>query len=82
VPYPITSTGARPGERLHEVLLSHNEVLDAGDVADGLRAVRSRRDPARLQALPSSVDELARAAELGDRDALRAGLMRAAEDLQ
>jgi FlaA1/EpsC-like NDP-sugar epimerase len=81
VPYPITRTGVRPGERLHEVLLSPNEAFDDGTAA-GLRALRSTRDPGQLLRLPGLVNELAHLVEIGDRDALARACLSAADALQ
>src|SRR5207237_776678 len=56
-PYPITCTGIRPGERLHEVLLSPNESFSESEgTPAGLRSVRTSRDPARLADVPKMVD--------------------------
>ena len=57
VPYPLTCTGIRPGERLHEVLLSPNESFDEGPMP-GLRSVRTTRDPRRLEDLARVVVRL------------------------
>ena len=81
VPYPITCTGIRPGERLHEVLLSANESFADGP-GQGLRSVRTTRDAARLSELPRIVDDLRRHVEAGDRDRLAAACLAAAEALQ
>ena len=83
VPYPITCTGIRPGERLHEVLLSPNESFPSGPgPATGLRAVRTTRAHAELEKLPDVVDELQRLCERGDREALARTCLAAAEALQ
>jgi FlaA1/EpsC-like NDP-sugar epimerase len=81
VPYPIACIGIRPGERLHEVLLSSNESFADGPAA-GLREVRTRRDPARLSEMPRIVDDLRRGVESGDRDGLARTCLAAAELLQ
>jgi FlaA1/EpsC-like NDP-sugar epimerase len=81
VPYPITCTGIRPGERLHEVLLSANETFTDGP-ARGLRSVRTTRDAARVSEVPRVVDELRRHVEAGDRDRLAAACLAAAQALQ
>ncbi len=80
-PYPIDVIGIRPGERLHEVLLSANESFVAGPSA-GLLAVTTRRDPTRLSAAPVVADDLRRLVEAGDRERIRGVAMRAAEALQ
>jgi FlaA1/EpsC-like NDP-sugar epimerase len=81
VPYPIACVGIRPGERLHEVLLSSNESFVDGP-AHGLLEVRTRRDPARLAEVPRIVDELRRGVASGDRDGLARTCLAAAELLQ
>jgi FlaA1/EpsC-like NDP-sugar epimerase len=83
VPYPITCTGIRPGERLHEVLLSaHESFADGHDQAHGLRSVRTTRDAARLAELPRVLAELRGETEAGDREHLTAACLAAAEALQ
>ena len=79
VPYPINCTGIRPGERLHEVLLSPNESFSN---KDGMRAVRTTRDPARLLDVPETVDELRRLVESNDRAGLARACLAAAAALQ
>ncbi|MCA1645535.1 MAG: polysaccharide biosynthesis protein [Chloroflexi bacterium] len=81
VPYPIKRTGIRPGERLHEVLLSANESF-AAPPAPGLRTVRTTRDPGRLADLPRTIDGLRHLAESGDRIRLARACLSAAEALQ
>jgi FlaA1/EpsC-like NDP-sugar epimerase len=82
VPYPIDCTGVRPGERLHEVLLSPNESFATDGPAPGLLSVRSTRDPARLETLPRIVDELRARVDSAEREALAAVCLAAAETLQ
>ncbi|MDQ3811032.1 MAG: polysaccharide biosynthesis protein [Chloroflexota bacterium] len=81
VPYPICSTGTRPGERLHEVLLSDNEWFQPGPV-NGLKTVCSRRGPAPVQALPAAVADLRMLVDAGERDELRRRSLALAEALQ
>lgn len=81
VPYPITCTGIRPGERLHEVLLSDRESFAAGPT-QGLRSVRTTRDGARLDQVPAVVEDLRGRMQLGDRAGLAAACLAAAEALQ
>jgi FlaA1/EpsC-like NDP-sugar epimerase len=81
VPYPISCTGIRPGERLHEVLLSPNESFSDGP-APGLRSVHTTREAARLFELPRMVDNLRRAADAGDREGLARICLSAADALQ
>ncbi len=80
-PYPVQVTGIRPGERLHEILLSPNESAEPGP-ASGVLAVRSRRDPSRLDAVPSVVAELRALAAAGDDEGVRSVAMAAADALQ
>ena len=74
-------TGSAPGERLHEVLLSDHEAWEPGP-SGGLRLVRTRRDPACLEEVPSVVDELRRLVRAGDGHRIRAVAMSAAGALQ
>jgi dTDP-glucose 4,6-dehydratase len=80
-PYPIRRTGIRPGERLHEVLLSPNEWVEDGP-APGVRRVRTTRDTAHLETLPGLIGELRELTHSGDRARLRQRCMEAAEALQ
>ena len=80
-PYPIQCTGIRPGERLHEILLSHTETFVEGP-AVGLRGVRSARSAAVLDRLSTVVDELEVLAGAGDRTRLAAVCLQAAQALQ
>jgi FlaA1/EpsC-like NDP-sugar epimerase len=81
VPYPISRTGIRPGERLHEVLLSRNEVFGDGPTP-GLRSVRSAREHTALEGVPKIVDELRAMVERGEREALARACLAAADALQ
>lgn len=81
VPYPVNCIGIRPGERLHEVLLSPNESFSDGPTA-GLRSVRTTRDPACLADLPRVIDELRRLIDSDDRPGLAHACLVAAEALQ
>lgn len=81
VPYPILCTGMRPGERLHEILLSPNEAF--GDSpAQGMRVVTTKRAPAALSGLPDLVEELMRLVAAGDRETLARTCLEAADALQ
>jgi FlaA1/EpsC-like NDP-sugar epimerase len=82
VPYPIACTGIRPGERLHEVLLSANEALAEEPLAPGVRTVRTTRDVRRVEAIGAVVDQLAALVEAGDRDVLAETCLEAARALQ
>jgi hypothetical protein len=77
VPYPIDCTGIRPGERLHEVLLSPNETFVEGP-APGLRAVRTVRPASRLDDLPAVIADLRQRIEAGDRVGLTRACLAAA----
>jgi FlaA1/EpsC-like NDP-sugar epimerase len=81
VPYPIACTGIRPGERLHEILLSPNESFVDGP-SQGLRSIRSTRDSAELSKLSGIISELSRLVDRGDRDGLARVCLGAAEALQ
>jgi FlaA1/EpsC-like NDP-sugar epimerase len=80
-PYPIVLSGIRPGERLHEILLSDNEAYEPGP-AGGLRVIRSRRDPARLEEVPTVVDTLRGLVRAGDSRRIREVAMGAGNALQ
>jgi FlaA1/EpsC-like NDP-sugar epimerase len=82
VPYPIACTGIRPGERLHEVLLSHNEWFSVNTPAHGLRSIQTRRATEALARLQTVVDQLAALVENGDRDLLARTCLEAADALQ
>jgi dTDP-glucose 4,6-dehydratase len=82
VPYPIACTGIRPGERLHEVLLSGNESFADAAPAQGVRGVRTTRPAALLGGIVEIVDRLAQLVESGDRDTLARTSLEAAEALQ
>jgi FlaA1/EpsC-like NDP-sugar epimerase len=82
VPYPIACTGMRPGERLHEILLSPNESFAANIPAPGLRSVQTTRDSVTLQGVENVLAELERLVESGDREGLAETCLTAAEALQ
>lgn len=82
VPYPIVCTGIRPGERLHEVLLSPNESLSAEQIAPGVRGVKTSRPATALANVDDVVDALERLVSDGDRDALARTCLQAAMALQ
>lgn len=81
MPYPIARTGMRPGERLHEVLLSRNETFHQGP-GEGVLSVHTNRPPGVLEAAPRIVDAVRAELDAGDRDALRRQCLDAAEALQ
>jgi FlaA1/EpsC-like NDP-sugar epimerase len=80
-PYPMEWMGIRPGERLHEILLSDNERFVDGP-ATGLRLVQTRRQSAMLDRLPGVVTELEGLVADGARQRLAAACLEAAEALQ
>jgi FlaA1/EpsC-like NDP-sugar epimerase len=82
VPYPLTCTGIRPGERLDEVLLSPNEWFAADPPAAGLRSVRTRRSVDLLSGIQATVDRLSELVASGDRAALARTCLEAADALQ
>ncbi len=82
VPYPLTCTGIRPGERLDEVLLSPNEWFADVPPATGLRTVRTRRPAALLSDIQSTVGRLSELVASGDRAALTRTCLEAADALQ
>jgi FlaA1/EpsC-like NDP-sugar epimerase len=81
VPYPLSCTGIRPGERLHEVLLSRNESFVDGP-APGLRSVRTTREAAVLSGLGAVLGRLEALVDEGDRAGLAHLCLEAAEALQ
>jgi FlaA1/EpsC-like NDP-sugar epimerase len=81
VPYPIACMGIRPGERLHEVLLSSNEAFADGPVP-GLKTVTTRRPASRLDSMPQAITELRQLVEQGERDELKRRCLELAEALQ
>jgi FlaA1/EpsC-like NDP-sugar epimerase len=82
VPYPIACTGIRPGERLHEVLLSANEWFADAPIASDVRAVRTRREAAAVAQIGRIVDALVRLVAAGDREGLAHACLAGAEALQ
>jgi FlaA1/EpsC-like NDP-sugar epimerase len=79
-PYPIHIMGSRPGERLHEVLLSGNEILGE-EPADGLRVV-ARRSPAPTSQATAALGEIGDLVAQGQRDELKRRCLALAEALQ
>jgi FlaA1/EpsC-like NDP-sugar epimerase len=79
--YPIVCTGIRPGERLHEVLLSANETVEPGP-AQGVQVVRTRRDPQRLAGVQRTVEQLRHLLLAGESDDMKRVCLEAAEALQ
>lgn len=82
VPYPMSCTGIRPGERLHEVLLSPNESFATEGPAHGLLSVQTRRDPHEVSKIMGIVDELVPLVERADREALARTCLAGAQALQ
>lgn len=81
VPYPFAQVGIRPGERLHEVLLSRTETLELGP-AEGVLVVHSRRAAADLETVGQTVAELRRLVKVGHSERIRGLAMHAADQLQ
>jgi FlaA1/EpsC-like NDP-sugar epimerase len=82
VPYPLTCTGIRPGERLDEVLLSPNESFAAEEPAAGVRLVRTRRAESALSTIHATLDRLEELVARGDRESVARTCLRAAAELQ
>jgi FlaA1/EpsC-like NDP-sugar epimerase len=82
VPYPISCTGIRPGERLHEVLLSQNESFAGDPIVPGLRSVQSTRPAAALARLDEVLEQLSWCVANGDRPGLAETCLTAARALQ
>jgi FlaA1/EpsC-like NDP-sugar epimerase len=80
-PYPIRLRGVRPGERLHEALLSPRESFAEGPAA-GIRTVRSSRDPACLDRVTELVGHLRALVDEGDAQRVHALTIGAARELQ
>lgn len=80
-PFRLETTGVRPGERLHEELLSRYETPVPGP-RHGLLEVCNSRDPERLAGLGHRVDCLAQLIAAQDTSALRRELMAAAMEFQ
>lgn len=80
-PYPIRMMGSRPGERLHEILLSENEHFATGP-ASGVLAVARSSGPAALRDVPSIVEQLRADVDSGNVDGLRRLTMESARALQ
>lgn len=81
VPYPITCTGIRPGERLHEILLSPNESFVDGP-ASGLRSIRSTRPATALSNLDEVLENLTELVANAEREPLARMSLAAAQALQ
>ncbi|HEX8968149.1 MAG TPA: polysaccharide biosynthesis protein, partial [Chloroflexota bacterium] len=82
VPYPIACTGMRPGERLHEILLSPNESLAPTSSAVGVRSLRTTRARNVVARVDDMVESLRPLVERGQREELARACLVAAEALQ
>ncbi|MFN8526603.1 MAG: polysaccharide biosynthesis protein [Chloroflexota bacterium] len=80
-PLPLAITGARPGERLREELLSANEWFEPGPLP-GLLEVRTRRPESRVGTLTDVLNRLDILIEREDTASFRDLLMDAARSLQ
>jgi FlaA1/EpsC-like NDP-sugar epimerase len=65
---PIVFTGLRPGEKLHERLMTEREAKSARAFSEGVLAVNGAVPPARFE---ERLDALAAAAAAADRDRIR-----------
>jgi polysaccharide biosynthesis protein EpsC len=80
--YPTRFIGARPGERMHEILLSHTETAEPTEYPGILRVRSSRTALPSYRQLSGYVDELLETAFSGDGQALRVRALELAELLQ
>ena len=78
---PIRFTGSRPGERLHEELLSEHESFHPGP-CPGILEVRNARRAAHVEAIPRHLERLLILAAQEDGAALKDAAMAAARALQ
>jgi FlaA1/EpsC-like NDP-sugar epimerase len=82
VEYPTQFIGARPGERMHELLLSDTEVAEPTDYPSILRVRSSRAALPDYAQLSDQVDELLELAFAGDGRELRGRALELANLLQ
>lgn len=80
--YPIAFIGARPGERMHEILLSESETASETEYPGILRVETSRTSRPSYTELSGEIDRLLDLAESGDTAALRTRLLDVATSLQ
>lgn len=78
----IRLIGARPGERMHEVLLSNTESASPSGYPGILQVTTSRSARLAYADLSGRIDELLELAEAGKPEALRASLLELANSLQ
>ncbi len=79
---PVQYIGARPGERMHEILLSDNEAGEPTRYPGILRVARTRGDLPSYEELSGQIDHLLELATAGELKALRGRLLDLAHSLQ
>ena len=79
---PVQYIGARPGERMHEMLLSDNERAEPTQYPGILRIAKSRTDLPSYGELSEQIDRLLELAAANELGALRVRLLDLARSLQ
>lgn len=79
---PVQYIGARPGERMHEILLSDNETAEPTPYPGILRVATSRGGLPSYDELSGQIDRLLELSAAGDLAALRGRLLDLAHSLQ
>lgn len=79
---PIQIVGARPGERMHEILLSETESTEPTPYPGIVRVVTSRTDLPGYEELSGQIDALLELAAAGELPALRRKVLDLAHSLQ
>ena len=79
---PIRIVGARPGERMHEILLSETESAEPTPYPGIVRVVTSRTDLPGYEELSGQIDALLELAAAGELAALRRRVLDLAHSLQ
>ncbi len=80
--YPIQMIGARPGERMHEILLSDSEVAVPTEYPGILRVETSRAERPSYGSLSREIDRLLDLARAAEMESLRGRLLDVAMSLQ